>query len=108
MVVFALRVFLDSITFFEVREAYRTSHYAEVNHVRLVGDHAHSGEHGWFDALLQEVDAILSQRPHSLLVPHDIILYVDQSILVNLLVGFTHLTSIQFPQELKHRLLDLS
>ena len=108
MVVFALRVLFDSIAFFEVREANRTSDYAEVDHVRLVGYHTHSGEHGWFDALLQEVDAILPQRSHSLLVPHDIILYVDQSILVNLLVGFTHLTAVQLPQELKHRLLDLS
>ena len=102
MVVFALRVFLDSIALFEIREAYRASYNAEVNHVRLVSDHAHSGEHGWLDALLQEVDAILSQRPHSLLVPHDIILYVDKSIFVNLLVGFTHLTAVQLSQELKH------
>ena len=97
MVVFALRVFFDSITFFEIRETYRASHYAEINHVRLVGDHSHSGEHGWLDALLQEVDAILSQCSHSLLVPHDIILNVDQSIFVNLLVGFSHLTSVQLP-----------
>ena len=107
MVVFALRVFFDSIALFEVCEAYRASHYAEVDHVVLVGDHTHSGEHGWLDALLQEIDAILSQCSHSLLVSRDIILNVDESIFVNLLVGFTHLTSVQLSQELKHRLLDL-
>ena len=45
MVVLALRVLLDSVTLFEVCEADRAPHYSEIDHVVLVGDHAHPREH---------------------------------------------------------------
>ena len=45
VIVFALRVFFDSVSFFEVCEANGASDDSVIDHVMLVSDYSHSGEH---------------------------------------------------------------
>ena len=77
VVVFALGVFLDPVPVSEVSEAYRAADEAVVDHVFSERDHSHFLEHALVEALLEEVDAKLSQSPNRGLVPGYVLLDVE-------------------------------
>ena len=97
MVVFALRVLLDPVSISEICEADRAANQARVDHLLSESDHPHLLEHSLIDPLLKQIDTKLSQRADCGLVSGYIFLDVEQSILIDFLVGFVHLAAVQLP-----------
>ena len=77
VVVFALRVFLDPVPVPKLSEAYRAADEAIVDHMFSECNHSHFLKHALVEALLEEVDAKLSQSTNRGLVPGYVLLDVE-------------------------------